>query len=500
MKVRIASWFWTIAPWLFPASLAAGPDLVVGFIDKCEQLGRIGPDGSGTLGLSCDTIACNQGDAPMEWNGLPDTRHPLITLNFYRLQTVNGADRFEQVGQSWVKHTRHSDQADECGFGCAPSPAAQLGPGCSDTYVALQLVPCVMGPRSIVHPFTGAAQTGEDLGPGGDCASNYPSADHRDHVHTSISHRLQVQEADLRDPAAAYFAEAQYLTPDEFGAGAQFNNVAYRPYQIDTDGGGNYFVDPVGATVSEFPALDAWSGATQFIIKPDPSSDGRAILAYKATPLEGGRWHYEYAIYNMNLDRGIWKFSVPIPEQLSLTSIEFHAPVNHIPEPHAENYSDAPWDASISQSSITWSSESYRSNPNANAVRWGTLYNFRFDANAPPQMAESTVGFFKTGGEVTVSILAPTPPPPDFLDCNQNGIPDPCDVQCGLPDCNIPDCGQSPDCDANTMPDECQVDPCSEIDPTHPTTLCGPIGTLPFILLLALSLYRYVQERVPNRM
>jgi hypothetical protein len=48
-------------------------------------------------------------------------------------------------------------------------------------------------------------------------------------------------------------------------------------------------------------------------------------------------------------------------------------------------------------------------NPNANAIRWGTLYNFRFDSNRPPQNVNATVGFFKTGAPITVQVQGPSP-------------------------------------------------------------------------------------------
>jgi len=46
-------------------------------------------------------------------------------------------------------------------------------------------------------------------------------------------------------------------------------------------------------------------------------------------------------------------------------------------------------------------------------------------------------------------------------DCNENGIPDECDIDCGAPDgpCDVPGCGESADCNANTVPDECDIDP-----------------------------------------
>ena len=48
----------------------------------------------------------------------------------------------------------------------------------------------------------------------------------------------------------------------------------------------------------------------------------------------------------------------------------------------------------------------------------------------------------------------------ELFDCNNNGIPDPCDVDCGPPGdhCNIEGCGQSEDCNGNSVPDECEAD------------------------------------------
>jgi hypothetical protein len=44
-------------------------------------------------------------------------------------------------------------------------------------------------------------------------------------------------------------------------------------------------------------------------------------------------------------------------------------------------------------------------------------------------------------------------------DCNENGIPDNCDIDCGPPggECDIPGCGESEDCNANGVPDECEL-------------------------------------------
>jgi hypothetical protein len=57
---------------------------------------------------------------------------------------------------------------------------------------------------------------------------------------------------------------------------------------------------------------------------------------------------------------------------------------------------------------VTWSTETFAQNPNANAIRWGTLYDFRFDSTSAPAAANATVGFLKTGQPITVAIQAPS--------------------------------------------------------------------------------------------
>lgn len=49
---------------------------------------------------------------------------------------------------------------------------------------------------------------------------------------------------------------------------------------------------------------------------------------------------------------------------------------------------------------------------------------------------------------------------PSSDDCNSNGIPDECDIDCGAPGCDPPpDCSGSSDCNGNGIPDECELPP-----------------------------------------
>ena len=51
------------------------------------------------------TTSCNNGDQPLDWLQLPKTDHPVIPQNLYRMTGgTDNTERFEQIGQSWLKH------------------------------------------------------------------------------------------------------------------------------------------------------------------------------------------------------------------------------------------------------------------------------------------------------------------------------------------------------------------------------------------------------------
>src|SRR5438132_2315090 len=192
-----------------------------------------------------------------------------------------------------------------------------------------------------------------------------------------------------------------------------FNNFSYRQFSV-SGGPTSFNFSAVGNTVRMQPAIEAWvpTGATVNQNQPDPGNDGIWFMGYKVTKTSAGVWHYEYALFNENLDRAIQSFSVPLGAGVNLSNIAFHAPPQHPGWAHDGTLGDAgfsstPWTPTQIANSITWATETFAQNQNANAIRWGTLYNFRFDADQPPQNANATVGFFKTGSPIMVAIQAP---------------------------------------------------------------------------------------------
>ncbi len=392
------------------AGTVPGPDVVVGDLIGLSQFGTNGTQ----VGLAIGTDSCNFGTVDLNWFALPSNDHPVIPQNLYRMSggTTND-ERFEQIGQSSVKHAFTALTQNLCNLGCNGVGGSRLGSGCSDPYSAGLNAGPNLGSRAWINPFTGSY-------PRGDSATN-PN-NHSGHSHNGTSHRVLTNISDLntaQNTGATYYAEAQYITPHEYawcqsnpGQCNMYNNVSYRRYNVT--GTSSFSFSPASATVRTKTAVSAWTGASFAEINPAPGVDGIGTVAYKVTNTSPGVWHYEYAVYNQNLDRAIQSFGVPAGAGVTLSNIGFHAPPQH---PGSSNdgtvgsagFSSAPWAQTQNGGMMTWSSETFAQNPNANAIRWGTMYNFRFDSNRPPQTTTATIGFYKTGEPITVQVQAPTP-------------------------------------------------------------------------------------------
>ena len=396
--------------------LVPGPDVIVGDV---EDVAQFDPPVGTQVGLAIGTDSCNNGDQPIDWFAMPQTDHPVVPQNLYRMSGgASNDERFEQIGQSWMKHTFLALEDFVCGScntsGC--QTGTHLCPGCSDPYVSgLNGNQSSIGSRAWINPFTGSFPSNAN--------------DHSGHVHDGVSHRILVETSDVMpsgNPGASYFGEAAYISPHEYtwcvshpGECNMFNNFSYRQFLVS--GGPTFFnFSPAGSTVRMQPAIQAWAatGATIQQVEPDPGNDGIFFVGYKVTGPTDGVWHYDYAVFNMNLDRAIQSFEVVFPGfPPSLSNIGFHAPPQHPGWAHDgtegdAGYSSTPWTFTLNgppplPNSAVWNCETFAENQNANAIRWGTLYNFRFDSNAPPAPGTANIGFFKTGSPVSVDVAAP---------------------------------------------------------------------------------------------
>ncbi len=384
---------------VFAAPASATPDIALCQITAPTQFGRVGEIGSGTIGVVFGTSHYNAGTIAMPWGSLPDNTHPLFTQNMYRLRVVDGSTRLEQIGQSWVFNSYCPLQIATCAP-CAPAEACgpTLGPGCATPHSAGNMAAqSNLSARGHVNPFTGV----------------YPPTlnNHAGHSHNGISHRLQVEDADLIVPDATYLLESHAVSPHDASTGNPFNNVGHREVLVSGPSvNGDFSFALQGETNQHIPAIYAWSTAVPIEVDPSPGTDGRLIVAYEVTQIADDLYHYEYAIYNMNNDAGVGAFAVAVAPCVGVDSVGFHAVRNHAPEANAPSYSNTPWETQHADGVLRWSTESLQVNPNANAIRWGTMYNFRFDSAGPPVQATAEIGMFKTGRQVLIVVPGPGTP------------------------------------------------------------------------------------------
>jgi hypothetical protein len=278
-----------------------------------------------------------------------------------------------------------------------PSDGSYLAISCNDTYgVSNNQDRNYLGPREEVNPYTGTWTCSGSHFAGGvaDCNRRHGASGHG-----VLDHRLVVNDADLNNPGATYYYEGWYIVR---GDEAQTNNWASRACTMSWNGTAWQFTTPSAASgnpLREDTALSRWGDqSTTFNVAAD---DGEALLAVTTTDLGGGIHHYEYAMLNKTSDRQIRSFSIPVQGVANITNIGFH---DH------DGAGANDWQSTVENGVITWATETYVENPDAEALEFGYQVNFRFDADAPPTDVTATLGLFKpgTGPEVTAPTRGPT--------------------------------------------------------------------------------------------
>lgn len=412
-----------------PCIESTGPDVIVGEVLGLEKWGTIGDITAYSIG----TISCNVGTRNLKWRGCT-SEHPVIAQSIYRLRN----DRFEQVGIGWLKHGFAAATGSLCCV-CNHQGGNRLGVGCSDPYVAslngdqngnpggCGSVSGGLGPRWQVNATTGVFPWPyHSIGLGGD----------------AIYKRIQVHNDDVNpslNPGAQYFAEGHYVTADDAAAGNLHNNASHRELNVGPLSQGGWFLVVTGPTTQERPAIYAWQANNPAVEigevdVPEEGTDnmGRYHLGHLATDNGDGTWRYEYALHNMNSHRSARAFSIDVPTGVAISNAAFHDVGYHSGDGiDGVTFDGTDWAVTTGGGEVSWATQTEAENANANALRWGTLYNFRFDADTPPAEATATIGLFReTAGalpmQATTTVVGPSapvgPPAPACpWDCDGSG-------------------------------------------------------------------------------
>ena len=399
---------------------SVGPDVAVCVLPTVMRWGTL----NGYTAYSVGTSSVNFGDTNLAWvDGSPN--HPVIGQNLFRLKD----GRFEQIGQSWLKHgfcaLQQTNACDTCQaqMGCL----SFLKPGCRDPYSAdLNGGQGGLGPKSEVNASTGV----------------FPWPYSTDGVTGNVLYkRIQVLNTDL-DPAlnagALYFVEGQYVAADDAAFGNQFNNASYR--RVTVGPAPNFNLTVTGDTQVTIPALVAWQANDPAVVVAEHivPNDGKYMLGYKVADNGNGTWHYEYALYNMNSHRSAASFAIPLPAGVNISNVGFHDVDYHSGDGEAIgiDYDDTDWSVTTDDGFIQWATQTYAENANANALRWGTVYNFRFDADVPPDAnpLDSVVKLYREAeeegdpAEFSLAVAAPSTPVVCLADLDVDGEVGPADL------------------------------------------------------------------------
>jgi hypothetical protein len=275
-----------------------------------------------------------------------------------------------------------------------------------------------MAPRSGTNPY--ARQINPATGGSGD----------------AIFRRLQVPSTQWQTTSNSnmYFIEGVYVCEQET-YGTSLNNASYR--RVTNNAGLGAAPAVVDTTRQGIPAIRAWRdhglGPNQpdsrvVINTLDVPNEGRFWTAYKVTDLGNGRFLYDYAIFNLNSHVGGNRLTIEIPPGTNISNAGF----NDVNYHSGEAFSNTDWAITINANNITWQGGDFATSANGNALRWGTMYNFWFEADRPPADTQAALGFFRphTPNALSFSVMGPSiPPSPCNYDYNQDENVDLTDAQ-----------------------------------------------------------------------
>ena len=390
-----------------PPPSTDGPDVTHQHINSIAGYGVVG--GVRAYALGSDT--CNIGTENLLWTGQGT---PALAMNAYRLQD----GRLVQIGLGFAKTACCAIAGSGCGT-CNGAGGSVLGAGCKDVYSAgFNGVQSNLAPRSSINGYTAVI-------------GSFPATSGN-----AIFRRLQIAQSDLTTanfPGARYIVEGAYMATDDAAAGKAMNNNSYMIVNVDQS---SFELLPATGTYEQIPAIQAWrdhglgnntTDPSVGVFSVDVPGEGRFWIATKVTDRGDGTFLYDYAVYNMNSDRSGGSLSVPRGLGVTVTDIGFHDVNYHSGEP----YDNTDWTNALTSAAVTWSSpQTFAQNPNSNALRWGTMYNFWFVADSAPTPGTVTLGLFKPGTPTEIAFDVPVPTPlgvPCTADFDDNGeveVPD----------------------------------------------------------------------------
>lgn len=342
-------------------------------------------------------------------------QHPYLIWNLYR---YNADGSIDQIGRSGVKHAFLTTNV-----GCAPNHGDDnhiLGLGCSDTYgTGNNDSNNDLGPRSEIIPATnvwGRCGSIYDI----NCDGNPNSSGNGQYSQRLITIESQIDPA--LNVGATYRFESWYLAREDVNI---YNSMATRG--VSPTRSGSSWIPGSGEGFRLGSAIDRWTETTPpggaRVLQELVSSEGHVKAAVKVFDLGGGQYRYDYVIMNFDFARaytegseanhnlkvvhnfGFDRFSVPVPADVTLSNIRFS---------DGDLNTGNDWSSTLKGGNLVWTAPANPSPPAntppvLNALNWGTMFRFSFEANGVPVAGDTSLHIAQSGvpQSLTASLRAP---------------------------------------------------------------------------------------------
>jgi hypothetical protein len=325
--------------------------------------------------------------------------HPKFAFMVVRLS----GDRLVQISdRSFCKHafTSINGILGPCAPCTDPGTGSVMGLGCYDVYGAGNNGDRFwLGPADEIDPWLGTWPRVGSYFDRGDPAVGGASATDGVRSLTSsmtnamdvVKNRVTIKEQDLIVPGAQFFYQIQLLHQGEH-VSRRGNNLRTRGVAFAWTGTSwNY--GALGTSIAA-GVLDRWSGAT-VNMAGNGADDGRFVVAVKVTGPTNGLWHWEYAVHNLDNNRGSAALRVPVCTGARVLNTGFR---------DIDGNALNEWTATVTGGELAFTA------PASNPQNWNTLFNFWFDSDAAPVPGTVTIDQARLGpGALQVSVPSSVP-------------------------------------------------------------------------------------------
>ncbi|MCA8965555.1 MAG: hypothetical protein KDC48_11760 [Planctomycetes bacterium] len=377
-------------------SRGAGYDGALTDISSARAWGRRGPAyPGGEVGVSFQNQLCNPGSINIEWRApmLPD--HP--KFGFLVVRQIG--DRLVQISDwSYCKHAFYAlSSPSVCGGTCQSTNGSQLGVSCSDIYSnSNNANRTYLGPPAEIDPWLGTWNPVGSYFDVGDPQTGLGPADGVRSLNTngfdSVKNRVTIKEQDLVGASSGSLFFQIHVIHEGEPLSNRGNNTRSRPFNLNW--GGSSWTASTTGTSTYGTVLTRWNGAS-LSTGTNGNDDGRFEIAVKVTGPVDGLWHYEYAVLNIDNNRGGAAFHLPVcptGRVLNIGSRDIDSdPLND-------------WVATVANGEIVWNA-----GPN-NPHNWNQLMNFWFDSDVAPIAGNATIDAARMGPGA-LSLTVPTQVP-----------------------------------------------------------------------------------------